>query len=271
MKRNILITGVSTGIGKSFIELAASTYPDDTIIAFTRKPITYAVSTNVFIYNVDISDLIAVEKLFKKVVRKHGDINILINNAGSGLVGTIEDTPIEQAKSQFDLNVWAVINLIQLVLPGMRNKKSGHIINISSVAAEFDYPTMAYYGASKTLVEKISRILSTELQQWSINISIIAPGTIKTKFGSHMTRFEGAKTSPYKKVYKHWSKNFATMFTRHIVDSDQVAMQIIKTIDNPKAKAFVVMRDRMYTLLHKNSSNEFFTKHILNRYMSSTK
>lgn len=269
MTRNILITGISTGIGKSFVELASVTYPDDTIIAFTRNPLAYKVPPNVFVYHVDISDFKAVTKTFKKAARKYGDIDILINNAGNGIMGTIEDTTIKQAKSQFDVNVWAAVNLVQLVLPAMRKRKSGHIINISSIASEFDYPTMAYYGMSKTLIEKLSRILAMELRPWNITVSVVAPGTIKSKFGTNIIRPKNPTKSPYKNLYKSWSHHFAVMFQKHIMHSDAVAAQLIKVIDNPQSKSFVGMRDTIYNTLHKHSSREFFAKHILGRYMSS--
>lgn len=269
MARNILITGISTGIGKSFVELASTTYPGDTLIAFTRNPITYKVPANVFVYNVDISDFKAVAKTFKKATRKHGNIDILINNAGNGIMGTIEDTTIEQAKSQFEVNVWAAVNLIQLVLPSMRQKKSGQIINISSIASEFDYPTMTYYGMSKTLIEKLSRILAMELRPWNITVSVIAPGTIKSKFGTNIVRPKNPAKSPYKDLYKQWSRHFAVMFQKHMMPSDTVATQLVKVIDNPRPKSFVGMRDTIYSALHKHSSREFFAKHILSRYLSS--
>lgn len=269
MSRNVLVTGVSTGIGMSFVTSASVLHPGDIYIALTRNAITYVVPDNVFVYNVDLTDFASVTKIYKKIVRKHGEIDVLINNAGNGLVGTIEDTTIEQAKSQFDLNVWAAVHLMQLVLPGMRKHKDGHIINISSVAAEFDYPTMAYYGASKTLLEKISRILSTELQPWNINVSVIAPGTIKTKFGSNMTTVPQARTGPYQALYRKWTSKFVAMFKRHIMSSDEVARSIIDVMNKPQRKVFVAKRDMVYNFLHKHSSDQFFAKHIINRYMSS--
>jgi short-subunit dehydrogenase len=269
MARNILITGVSTGIGKSFVELASTTYPNDTIIAFTRNPLTYKVPSNIFVYNVDISDFKAVAKIFKKATRRHGDIDILINNAGNGIMGTIEDTTIEQAKSQFEVNVWAAVNLIHLVLPTMRRKKSGHIINISSVASEFDYPTMAYYGMSKALIEKLSRILAMELRPWNITVSVVAPGTIKSKFGTNIIRPKNPTQSPYKDLYKRWSRHFAVMFQKHMIHSEAVAAQLVKVINKPQPKSLVGMRDIIYSTLHKHSSREFFAKHVLGRYLSS--
>lgn len=262
------MTGVSTGIGMSFIQSASALRPDDRYIALTRHPITYDIPEHVFIYNVDLTDFASVTKTYKKIVRKHGEIDVLINNAGNGLVGTIEDTSIDQAKSQFDLNVWAAVHLMQLVLPAMRKNRRGHIINISSVAAEFDYPTMAYYGASKTLLEKISRILRIELKSWNIDVSIIAPGTIKTKFGSNMTTVPQAKTGSYQALYREWTGKFVAMFKRHIVSSDEVARVIMHMMEKPHEKAFVVKRDRIYAFLHKHASDQFFARHIIDRYMS---
>lgn len=269
MSRNVLITGVSTGIGMSFIQAASVSHPGDTYIALTRHPITYDVPKNVFIYNVNLTDFASVTKIYKKIIRKHGEIGVLVNNAGNGLVGTVEDTSIDRAKSQFDLNVWAAVHLMQLALPAMRENRRGHIINVSSVAAEFDYPTMAYYGASKTLLEKISRILRIELQPWNIDVSIIAPGTIKTKFGSNMVTVPQAITGPYKELYRQWTSRFVTMFKRHIVSSDAVAQSIIEVMDKPRKKVFVAKRDRTYALLHKHLSDQFFAKHIIRRYMSA--
>lgn len=270
MQRLILITGISTGIGKAFIELASQAYPNDKIIALTRNKVQYDLPSNVTVYYVNITDFDKTNKLYKKIIKTHGVVDILINNAGNGAIGTIEDTTISEAKVQLDLNVWAAVNLIQQVLPSMRQRKSGHIINISSVAATLDYPTMAYYGASKALIEKISRILTMEVKDWNINVSSIAPGTIKTKFGKNMSRVSNMKDSPYESLYIGWANKFAHMF-KQTNSSEDVAKTIIRVIENPRSERFVIKRDKAYVRVKEIVSHGFFNKYIIDRYMRTVK
>ncbi len=265
--KTILITGISSGIGNSFIKIAAKEFPDSHIIAFTLHKPTGPLPSNVEVYLVDVTHHTQLERNVTKVLKKYKTIDVLINNAGNGWRGMVEDTTIDEAKEQMEINVWAAMRLTQLILPVMRKKRRGHIINISSMATNIDYATIGYYSATKAYIEKLSKVLAKEVAPWNINVSIVAPGAIKTKFGHNMINIKKYGKGPYKKHYKDWADKFETMFARPI-SADEVAKTLIKVIKKPQAYSYITLRDRFYGYLRRVLPGKIFNKYLQNRYMN---
>lgn len=262
----ILITGASTGIGKSIVELAA-TQKDTTIIVFTLHKLTYKVPKNVEIHTINLTHHDDVTKLVKKVQKKHPKIDVLINNAGNGWRGMIEDTTLDEAKQQLETNVWALMHLTRLILPSMRAHKAGHVINISSVSATINYATIGYYSATKAFIEKISEVLALELEPWNIKVSLVAPGAVKTKFGHNMMNIKQYGKGDYQDSYRIWAERFETMFQKPL-SSKAAAEKILKRINNPKPYFFLTKRDALYCYLKKIIPRRLFNTLFLRRYMN---
>ena len=131
----------------------------------------------------DLTDAESVRKCVQEVIETEGRIDVLINNSGYGLGGGIENVSIEDAKRQFDVNVFGLAEITRLFLPYMRAQHSGTIINISSMAGRFSSPFLGWYHASKYAVEALSDSLRMELRPFGINVVIIEPGLIKTDWG----------------------------------------------------------------------------------------
>lgn len=265
--KTILITGISSGIGNSFIKIAAKEFPDSHIIAFTLHNPAGQLPSNVKVYLVDITNRKQLADSVEKVLQKYKTIDVLINNAGNGWRGMIEDTTIDEAKEQMEINVWAAMRLTQLILPVMRKRRRGHIINISSMATNIDYATIGYYSATKAYIEKLSKVLAKEVAPWNIHVSIVAPGAIKTKFGHNMININKYGKGSYKKHYKDWADKFETMFARPII-ADEVAKTLIKVIKKPQAYSYVTLRDRYYGYLKRILPSKVFNKYLQSRYMN---
>ena len=183
-KRNVLITGASSGIGKA------------TALLLHRKGYrVYAAARQVAkmkdleqvgirVVAMDVTSDESMVAAVQTISAEAGAIDILVNNAGYGSYGAVEDVPISEAKYQFEVNVFGLARLIQLVLPDMRAQRAGTIINISSIGGRIGEPHGAWYHATKFAVEGFSDSLRMELKQFGINVVVIQPGAIKTEWNS---------------------------------------------------------------------------------------
>src|SRR5262249_43338034 len=132
----------------------------------------------------DVCDEASMQAAVAAVEREHGAVGVLVNNAGYGLEGCFEETPMELVRRQFETNVFGLIRLCQLVLPGMRRQGWGKIVNLSSVGGKLTLPGGAFYHATKHAVEALSDAMRFELGGFGIDVVVIEPGPIKTEFGN---------------------------------------------------------------------------------------
>jgi len=175
--KKVLVTGVSKGIGKTIAETFINHGYE--VIGTCREP--EKLPNNQKIPNVIYQPLdLSISSSIQNLVKSVGDIDILINNAGVSQYGSIEDTSMERARYLFDVNLFGTTELIQGLLPKMRNRKSGLIITISSIAAVFPVPFNSFYSASKKAIEAVCIGLESEVHKWGIKVIIIEPGHINT-------------------------------------------------------------------------------------------
>lgn len=172
----ILVSGASSGIGR-----AIASYLSDKghrVIGTSRSPQTSAVS---FEWEVlDVTSQESVEACIHRIVRKYSRIDVLINNAGLGMISSLEEAPMENINRVLDTNLLGVIRVIQTVLPIMRMQNRGHIINISSIAGLMGLPYRSIYSASKFAVEGLTESLRTEVRKFGIEVCTLQPGSIVT-------------------------------------------------------------------------------------------
>ncbi len=186
MKKSVvLITGATSGIGKETAELFAQN--GYTVYGTGRKAIGETVNTypnggSLMLIPLDVTDDGSAEACISSVMQKEGRVDILINNAGYGIAGSVEDTSIEEMRSQLETNLFGVHRMVRLVLPIMRQQKCGRIINISSVAGYIPIPYQTFYTVSKYGIEGYSRALSMEVKKFGIKVVLIQPGDTKTGF-----------------------------------------------------------------------------------------
>lgn len=182
MKKVALITGASSGIGK------------ETALLLLKKGLTvYAAARRQEMMDdirklgghtirIDVADDASMAQGVGKIIAAEGRIDVLVNNAGYGSYGSLEDTPISEAKYQFEVNVFGLARMSQLVIPHMRKQRSGKIINITSIGGKFAEPHGNWYHSSKFAVEGLSDCLRMELKQFGIDVIVIEPGGIKTEW-----------------------------------------------------------------------------------------
>ena len=184
MKKVALVTGASSGIGKETAILLIQ--KGFTVYGAARRVEKMAdlKGAGVKILAMDVTDEDSMVKGVNEILQNENRIDILVNNAGYGSFGALEDVPISEAKYQFEVNIFGLARLTQLVLPTMREQHSGKIINISSIGGSFGEPHGAWYHATKYAVEGLSDSLRMELKQFNIDVVIIKPGAILTEWSS---------------------------------------------------------------------------------------
>jgi NADP-dependent 3-hydroxy acid dehydrogenase YdfG len=178
----VLVTGCSSGIGRSVAEHLVRA--GHTVYATARRPETLAdlEATGARVLAVDVTDEESMASAVKAVEDEHGRVGALVNNAGYGEYGTIEETDLDHVRTMFETNVFGLARMTQLVLPAMRRARSGRIVNMGSMGGRFTFPVGGYYHATKYAVEAITDALRNEVRPFGIRVSLIEPGLIRTGF-----------------------------------------------------------------------------------------
>ncbi len=185
-KKVALVTGASSGLGKHFAK--ALILEGITVYAAARRveQMDDLKSLGAIPLKMDITNEEDVLAAVNTIQMQSGGVDILINNAGFGMYGAMEDTTIEDARYQFEVNLFGAARLTQLLLPSMRDKRAGKIINISSMGGKVYTPLGSWYHATKHALEGWSDSLRIELKQFNIDVVVIEPGVIKTEFANVM-------------------------------------------------------------------------------------
>jgi NAD(P)-dependent dehydrogenase (short-subunit alcohol dehydrogenase family) len=203
MKKTVLITGASSGFGRVAAKLFHT--KDWNVIATMRSPekeTELSTLSNVFISKLDVTDKLSIHNAVKAGIEKFGKIDVLVNNAGYGALGALEASTEEQVKQQFDVNFFGLIEVIKAVLPGMRQQRSGTIINVSSVGGRVTFPFSSLYHATKFAVEGLTESMQYELNSLGIRLKIVEPGGYKTEFaGRSMALFGTGGLDDYQSAF----------------------------------------------------------------------
>ncbi len=242
---NVLITGCSSGIGKATALYLAR--KGLRVHATARSPnamddlkfIAKSEDLDMCFHVLDVTNELERKQVIQKILKTDGKIDVLINNAGVVQAGTVMDVSEEGMKHQFEVNVFAAVELIKLVLPAMLKTKSGRIINISSIASKLIFPITGYYNASKAALEAITDALRMELKRYNIKIISILPGPVKTDFVKNLTKKYisnvNIERSPFKRVYERHLKNLEKSASSGI-PPEKVARVIYKAITKKRPK-----------------------------------
>ena len=188
MEKVAVVTGTSSGIGfETALALARDGYHTYATMRNTAKSnkikeLGQKESLKISVLELDVDDEDSIKTTIKKILDEKQSIDVLVNNAGWGLWGCVEDVSIDEFKAQFDTNFFSIIRLIQEVGPAMRKQGSGKIVNISSVAGRIGFPASPAYISSKFALEGLSESLRLEMSPFGVDVIIIEPGVIKTNF-----------------------------------------------------------------------------------------
>ena len=177
-----LITGCSTGFGRLLVEELLKT--DANVVATARDPNSLDDLKNdrLLALKLDVTDQATITAALQQAIDKFGRIDVLVNNAGYGMVGAIEESGLDATRKMFETNVFGLMQLTQAVLPIMRAQKSGFIVNMSSAAGAVSTPGFGMYNATKYAVEGMSEALAQEVAPFGIKLTIIEPGPFRTDF-----------------------------------------------------------------------------------------
>lgn len=258
-----LVTGSSSGIGyETSLALARSGYftyasmrdpggTDSDLMPIARKEVL-----PLEVLQLDVTDELSVRSAVDRITKQSGRIDLLVNNAGYLLLGCLEDVPLAELKRQFETNFFGMVRVIQAVLPAMRKQKGGMIINVSSVAGRLGLPVASGYISTQFAIEGLSESIRYELEPFGIQVALVEPGMVRTRFLKPAPAAMADAGSPYHKM------------TRKLVDSigkmaelgtspEEVAKVIVKAANsNPVQTRYVVGNDAAMILENRRSMGD---------------
>jgi short-subunit dehydrogenase len=266
MDKVILITGASSGIGKAVgLYLKQKGY---TVYGTSRNPKNYPAFDCFDLLPYDTAKPETIKAAVDAVVSKSGKIDVLINNAGAGITGPIEEIPDVEIKRVFQTNVFGPIDAIKAVLPQMRKQHSGLIINVTSIAGYMGLPYRGIYSATKGSLELITEAFRMEIKAFNIEMTNIAPGDFATNIASRRYHAPVLETSPYKIPYK----NTLELMDSHVdtgKDPILMAAAIEKIINTTKPKIHYKVGEFMQKfsiVLKAILPDKLYEKLLLNHY-----
>ena len=188
--QTLFITGVSSGFGQALAReaLAAGHRVIGTVRREADRQAFAALSPNAHGVLLDVTDYARLATVVAEVQAEHGPVDVLVNNAGYGHEGILEESPLEELRQQFEVNVFAAVAMIKAFLPAFRQRRRGHIINITSMGGTITLPGISYYCGSKFALEGISAALGQELEPFGVQVTAVAPGSFRTDWAGRSMR-----------------------------------------------------------------------------------
>lgn len=220
----IIITGSSAGIGFALAEYFGK--KGHQVFGLSRKAVNSEYFTTL---PTDITDNNQIVQAVSEILKTEKRIDVLINNAGMGMVGAVEDSMQDEILKLFNLNLVGSVQMMSAVLPTMRNQKGGKIINISSIGSEMGLPFRGFYSASKSALDKVTEAMRYEISPWNVNVCSLHLGDIKTKIAEN--RVKTNVSEPYKKSFE---KVYALMNSH--VDEGADPLEVAEYIEKLLAK-----------------------------------
>jgi len=234
MSKILLITGVSSGFGRALAEAALAR--GDTVVGTVRSEAARNAFEalkpgRAFGRVLDVTDFAAIPAVAAGIEDRVGAIDVLVNNAGYGFEGILEESTIDEVKHQFEVNVFGAVAMIQAVLPFMRKRRAGRILNITSMGGYLTFPGIGVYNGSKFALEGISEALAKEVKDLGIHVTAVAPGGFRTDWaGRSMIRKERS-IADYDAVFDPVRKRRQEMSGRQVGDPKKAAAAMLTLID----------------------------------------
>ena len=259
----ILITGATSGIGYKTAEYLAA--QGNIVYGAGRRIESHENIKQVNPLKLDLTNEASIKTAIDTIIANEGRIDVLVNNAGYGSYGAIEDVTIEEAKQQFEVNIFGLARITQLVLPHMRAQQSGHIINISSMGGRLTTYFGAWYHATKYALEAFSDALRMEVEEFGIEVSIIEPGGIKTDWGiiAADKLADSAKGGAYEATAMKVAQSMKKQYHSNLLSNPMVVTKAIsKAIDSnkPKPRYLIGFAAKPLVFLHAILPTKVFDK-----------
>jgi NAD(P)-dependent dehydrogenase (short-subunit alcohol dehydrogenase family) len=239
-----LITGCSKGLGRAFAKAvlekgeraAITTRRVESIKHFQKDYPDTALALALDVTNKD-----EVQQAVEETIRRFGHIDVLVNNAGFGMVGAIEEVSDEDTRRVYDTNVFGVLNVIRAVLPHMRSRRNGHIINISSIGGLVSNPGSGIYCSTKFAVEGITESIAQELRQLGIKVTAIEPGPFRTDFAGDGLPYAQPIDDYADTPVGHWRERIPVMNGKQPGDPEKAAAVLLKLVENDNPPLHLVL------------------------------
>ncbi len=265
-KEVVLVTGGSSGLGRATGEyLAARGYR---VYGTARNPAKYKDFNAFPLLPMDVREEASVQAAVKELLKREGRIDILINNAGVGITGPMEETPHQAVLDVFETNFHGPLRVMRAVLPHMRVHRSGFILNITSLAGYMGLPFRGVYSATKGALELASEAYRMEVREFGIRMSCLAPGDYATNIASGRFHSPLLEDSPYREVYGHSLK----LMDQHVSegkDPQQVARKVYKILQKRRPKVHYTVGSplqKFSLFLKKVLPDKIYERLLLNHY-----
>lgn len=242
--KTFLITGVNSGFGKAFAKAAlaeghtvlGTVRSEDSREAFERSAPGRAHAVVL-----DVTDFGAIDVRIPRLLARHGHVDVLVNNAGYGHEGTLEESSLAEMRQQFDVNVFGAVAMIKAVLPSMRTRRCGHIINITSMGGFITMPGIAYYCGSKFALEGISEALGKEVAGFGIKVTAIAPGSFRTDWAGRSMVRSARTVGDYDALFDPIRQARQAKSGSQIGDPAKAARALLAIVDAPDPPAHLLL------------------------------
>jgi NAD(P)-dependent dehydrogenase (short-subunit alcohol dehydrogenase family) len=244
MSRLFFITGVSSGFGRALAQAAlAAGHCVAGTVRGTEQANAFAALDPARAHPqlLDVSDTPAIEAVVAHVENVLGPIDVLVNNAGYGHEGVLEESPLDEMRRQFDVNVFGAVAVIKAVLPGMRRRRQGHIVNITSMGGAITMPGIAYYCGSKFALEGISDTLSKELAPFNIAVTAVAPGSFRTDWAGRSMVRSARTIGDYDASFEPVRQARLDKHGRQPGDPAKAAQAILRLVDSESPPAHLLL------------------------------
>ena len=265
MKKVVLITGGSSGIGKSVGEFLVE---KGFIVYGTSRNPGNIKNHSFQLVALDLNNSLSIDDAVAEVISKEGQLDILINNAGMGITGPIEETPTDEMRKVFDTNLFGAIDVMKSVLPQMRQQNRGLIINVTSIAGYMGLPFRGIYSATKGALEIVTESIRMEVKSFGIEVTNVAPGDFATNIASGRYHTPVFDDSPYKKVYQE-NLDLMDAHVDNGEDPIEMAKAIYKVINTSKPNIHYKVGDFMQKfsiVLKKILPDKMYEKLLMNHY-----
>lgn len=265
MSKIVLITGGSSGIGKSIGEFLLD--KGFKVYGTSRQPENYP-NSKIKLVQLDVKDEVSICSAVDLIVQNEGQLDVLINNAGAGITGPLEEIPMEAIKDNFETNFFGPIRVIKAVLPQMRQQNSGLIINITSIAGYMGLPYRGVYSASKGALEIITEAFRMEIKDFNIKMTNVAPGDFATNIAAGRYHAPVLENSPYKEIYA----DVLRTMDKHVDSGSNplvMAQEVYKIIqtENPKIHYKVgAFLQKFSIVLKRILPDKVYEKMLINHY-----
>ena len=241
------ITGCSTGFGR---ELATQTLERGfRTVVTARKPeqvAALAVKGEALVLKLDVTDQAQIDAAIKAAEEKFGGIHVLVNNAGIGYFAAIEEGEESEVRRMFEINLFGLSRMIQAVLPGMRRRRKGCIVNISSLAGLRSAPALGFYNATKFAVEGLSGALLQEVEPLGINVIVVEPSGFRTDWAGRSANESKKQIPDYAKTAGAWRSEIRADSGKQPGDPVRAAQAIIRAVESPRPPRHLLLGNDAY-------------------------